>query len=421
MSKGGDEQFVLTGIPFPVTDKAETKKKKVASNLLSPHLEYKKTDLVSLMRYDFTLAEIKAVTVLMIIAAEQLKEDPERRKFTAMVKDVSVGTRLKYRSDKLRELIYGLQHKPVILNVIEKHGGPRVAMGSLVSWAEFEEGRNASFDFFFPDRLRDQLRDPDYFTLIKMIAMQSITSKHTYAIYEFCKSYYKLGQTKSLTVDELVFFLGMDEGSYKNFADLEKRVLLVAKQEMANSENIEIEIDYVAEKRNRKVHSIYFKVTEKKAKLALIEQNTVVSRLLVIIPEYNQTEKTRDMLRTWSSRKGEEYCIGNIEYAFTTCKKERSFSIYLQKALVDNWGVENLEKRKSMREMASLSGKPLNSSNYFNPELDLEYQEKFQALEDKKQKAIRFELERRIMSGSIKKFLPKLMQVRLAMQFLEAE
>ena len=417
-----ESQLSLIGIDFPPPKKpVVVRKPGLPKHFLSPQYEFKKTALVSLMRYDFSLAEVKTVTVLMMIAAEQIKEEPDKRNFTATLKEISSTTKLKYRQDKMKEMIYGLQHKPVILNVIEKHGIPKIGMGSLISWAEFEEGKEASFDFSIPDRIRDQLHDPDYFTLIRMIAMQDITSKYTYALYEFCKSYYKLGQTKKLSILELRHFLGLDEGVYENFADLEKRVLLVAKQEMANSEKIEIEIDYVTEKVYRKASSIYFIVTEKSEKKTRIEQNTVLARLMSLIPDYNKTEKTREIVRSWSIKKGEEYCIGNIEYSYATCKKERSFSIYLSKALTENWGADTLEKRKLMVESATQSGQPIRSSSYLNPTKDQEYVEKFESYDEKKQKSIRHEMDKRILAGHIKKFLPKNMQLRLAMEYLESE
>src|ERR1035438_5099427 len=84
--------------------------------------EYKKTHLVSLMRHDYTLAEIKSMTTLMFLASRQLIKDKERRVFSAHISDISRISGVKYTHEALKDIIRELQKKPVTLDFIGKHG-----------------------------------------------------------------------------------------------------------------------------------------------------------------------------------------------------------------------------------------------------------------------------------------------------------
>src|ERR1039457_90035 len=378
--------------------------------------EYKKTHLVSLMKYEYNLAEIKCCTALMFLASLQLAKDENLRNFTAHIRDITRYSGIQYSHDKLKEIILGLQRKPLVLNFLGKHG-PREEFGPIVSWIGIEEN-NPVIDFQFPDRIQSELHRPDYYTLIRMMSHRVIASKYTYCIYEFCKSYVGVGTTPAKTVEEFREFLGLKD-EYALFSELERNVIKPSAAEINNSLSpIEIHVTPVKERdvnNGKKMGTIKFLV---RSKLDVTKDDDSffepLERLMTIIPDRSRTTRNREMIKLFLASKGEEYCIAAIQFAFTTCKNiNSSFTPYLSKTLDNDYGHEVRRNREMEKELRAIKGGHPPISD-MDPVADRIYNAAYDSITEDKKKNIHYELKKRIEGGRIKEKAPMAMKIRQA-------
>ena len=390
--------------------------------IITPDTEYRKSHLVSLMQYSLSLAEAKAVTGLMFIASKEYEKDPNRIVFTSNIKEVAKVTGVTYHHDALRNLLDGLRGKAVTLNYVGKHGEDRQRSMVIIAETDVAKRDGLDFSYQFPETIRQQLLEPDYYTLIRMMTIPELSSKYSYAIYEYCKSYIGVGLTEVRSIEGWRGFLCLGD-EYPVFAELERNVFKKAKDEINGNPNIEIEIDYEKKREGKKIGALQFTVKMKSRQKpdepsdAGARAATLAS-LLGLLPEKAQTDKNRDVLGRYLDRTTIHYCVSNIQYTFETCKQDRAFSSYLSKALQDDWGHELRKRRETDEHYRSLKGGHSRVTD-MDPAADRTYSEAYDMAAESRKKEILYELDRRVLSGSIRKTLPQATKIRQAMQYLE--
>jgi len=390
---------------------------------IAPDTDYRKSHLVSLMQYSLSLAEAKCVTVLMFLASKQYEKDPGQIVFTTDMKSVSRLTGVTYRNDVFRALLAGLGGKAVILNYIGKHGEFREKSMNIIAETDISTEEGSVFHYQFPETIRKQLMDPDYFTLIRMISIPELSSKYSFAIYEYCKSYIGIGVTEVRTIEGWRGFLCLGN-DYPLFTELERNVFKKAENEINNSKNIEIRISYRKIKDGKKIGAIQFSVamksrSEVKGKHKVADTSVItVASLLGLLPEKLRTDKNSETLATYLADRGDAFCVGTIQYAYENCSQEKALSSYLAKALQGNWGHEVCKRRETDELYRGMKGGRPKISD-LDPLADQIYSEAFEVASTVKQKEIQMELERLVLAGSIRKTLPHETKARQAMQKME--
>ncbi|TSK07843.1 MAG: replication initiation protein [Geobacter sp.] len=389
---------------------------------ITPETEYRKSHLVSLMQYSLSLAEAKAVTGLMYLASLQYEADPNRIVFSSNLKEVSKVTGVTYHYDSLRAVLAGLRGKEVTLNYIakhEKHSRER----SMNIIAETDIGKHDGMDFTyqFPETIRQQLLEPDYFTLIRLMTVLELSSKYSFAIYEYCKSYIGVGVTEVRTIEGWRGFLCLGN-EYPVFAELERNVFKKAKDEINGNPNIEIEVDYRKIREGKRIGALQFTVKLKARQLPSggtnsDEQGKIVDSLLGLLPEKVQTDKNRDLLARYLEHTTTHYCVANIQYTYEQCKQDKAFSSYLAKALQDDWGHELRKRRETDEQYRSLKGGHPRIGD-LDPVADQVYGQAFAMATETRRQEIRQEMDRKVLTGTIRKNLPLATKTRQAMQHL---
>ena len=391
--------------------------------MVSPDTEYRKSHLVSLMQYSLSLAEAKCVTVLMYLASLQYEKDRSQIVFTSTLKEVSKLTGVTYHCDVFRGLLAGLRGKEVVLNYIGKHGELREKSMNIIAETDVATEEGTTFSYQFPETIRKQLMEPDYYTLIRMMTIPEIGSKYTYAIYEYCKSYLGIGLTEARSIEGWRGFLCLGS-EYPVFAELERNVFKKAENEINSNKNIEIKVSYRKIKAGKKIGSIQFMVGLKAKEIGagggvhLVGQEITADALLKLLPEKTRTDKNRELLSGYLEQRGGAYCVGNIQYTYENCSQEKAFSSYLAKALQDDWGHEVCKRRATDEKYRSLKGGRPRITD-LDPIADQIYSEAFEMASSAKKDDIQRELDRRLLSGSIKKILPRETRIRQTMQYME--
>lgn len=390
--------------------------------LITSETEYRKSHLVSLMQYSLSLAEAKAVTGLMYLASRQYEKDPNRIIFSSNIKEVSKITGVTYHYETLRSVLAGLRGKQVTLNYISKQGQDRERTMSIIAETDIAKHEGMDFTYQFPETIRQQLLEPDYFTLIRLMTIPEIGSKYTYAIYEYCKSYVGIGITEVRTIEGWHGFLCLGN-EYPVFAELERNVFKRAKDEINSNPNIEIKVDYKKIRDGKKIGAIQFSVALKARERSACANGTNpqpedVTPVLALLPEKAQTDKNRDLLVRYLDKTTLSYCVANIQYTYENCKQEKAFSAYLAKALQDDWGHEIRKRREMDEQYRSLKGGHPRIAD-LDPVADKVYEQAFGMATKVRKQEIVSELERKVISGSIRRSLPMPTKIRQTMQHME--
>ncbi|WP_224962551.1 replication initiation protein [Geomonas subterranea] len=389
---------------------------------ITPETEYRKSHLVSLMQYSLSLAEAKAVTGLMYLASLQYEENPNRIVFSSNLKEVSKVTGVTYHYESLRAVLAGLRGKEVTLNYVGKHAEYRERSMNIIAETDIAKQDGMDFTYQFPETIRQQLLEPDYFTLIRLMTVLELSSKYSYAIYEYCKSYIGVGVTEIRTIEGWRGFLCLGN-EYPVFAELERNVFKKAKDEINGNPNIEIEIDYKKIRDGKKIGALQFMVKLKARQLSAgtpdgAEQGKIAESLLGLLPEKVQTDKNRELLARYLEHTTAHYCVANIQYTYEHCKQDKAFSSYLAKALQDDWGHELRKRRETDEQFRSMKGGHPRISD-LDPVADQVYGQAFDMATETRRQEIRLEMDRKVLSGTIRKNLPLATKIRQTMQYME--
>lgn len=391
--------------------------------VVAHNTEYRKSHLVSLMQHSLSLTEAKCVTVLMYLAAKQYEKDPSQIMFYGDMRSLSLHSGITYRTEALRQVLGGLMGKVVVLNYIGKHGELREKKMAIIAETDVASVEGNVFTYQFPETIRKALMEPDYYTLIRLIAIPEIASKYTYAIYEYCKSYVGIGKTEVRSIEGWREFLCVGN-DYPAFTELERNIFKRAEKEINTNNKIEIKVGYRKIKVGRTVTAIQFTVEMKTTPPVKVKnvktagQEITVESLMGLLPNKLRTDKNCKIMSDYLMEKGAAFCIANIQYTYENCLQERSFSTYLVKALMDNWGHEVCKRIETDKMYRSVKGGRPRISD-LDPIADRTYAETFEIASDTKKEEIQEELDRRLLSGSIRKILPIETKIRQAMQYQE--
>jgi len=166
------------------------------------------------------------------------------------------------------------------------------------------------------------------------------------------KQYEKIGK-REIEVDQIKWMLGL-ENEYMEFADMEKRILKVAKNEI--SEKTDIMIDYKKKKRGRNVFSIVFSIDTKEPEepkpMSDVEQKLKDSFLLTPKQIANILGKHKDMNILTS-------ILNDIETRYKS-GKIKAIASYTYRVLMDTQKVQKslfdieMEEQKVSKQQAKI-------------------------------------------------------------------
>lgn len=210
-----------------------------------------------------------------------------------------------------------------------------------------------------------------HFTSYELEKVADLNSKYSVRLYEILIAWRSTGKTPIIEVEDIRYRLGVLETEYKVLADLKKRVLDLAVNEI--NEKTDIQVSYEQHKQGRKIIGFSFELKTKKSANETAK-NKVQSEITAIEPSkdpeqpeinpifqkylaYISVSDQKNYLKQYSEEeikaileRADEYLNGLGQKG----KKPSKGAIY-KKAFLENWGKEKLfEKQEEERKKEAI-------------------------------------------------------------------
>ena len=222
---------------------------------------YKPNELISIIsELELNRTARHLFNYFLRFAQKKIKFDNyEEREFEINIQEVNELAKINQKNYKLISKALDSLVQPVTLMDNPK----RIIKLVPVTYVDLDIDKGV-YKFKLEDIVIDLLKSTDYFTKLDLKEFNPLKSKHSIVIFEYLKRYENFGQTPLITLEELRSITDTTD-KYPNFADFEKKVLGVAKNEI--NEHTAYSVDYLTIKkrtcRRPKVHAIQFSFTKK--------------------------------------------------------------------------------------------------------------------------------------------------------------
>lgn len=232
-----------------------------------------------------------------------------------------------------------LRTKSIEYNILSKDRKNTWINTPVIGGVKMQDGTGV-LEFEIPYFIRQQVLKPEIYAPLDVILVASFNSVYTIVLYEFLRDYLDSPKIPELTIDQFRELMGVDDGEYKLFKDLRKRVIDVAAAEMNEKTDLVCRYELTKENGN-KYTKIQWSVSRKKDAASddvplLEDHNHLPAVVLAALPEKHHTEAVFDALRPYCVEPFDEsFVVSNIRYALG--KAKRNFPFYLSKALTGDF------------------------------------------------------------------------------------
>ena len=177
----------------------------------------------------FTLVQRKLVNALLYNAYYDL---PETNTFS--IKTMDLCRLIGFNSRDLKNLkksLKGLLATVIEWNIIDADSKDqeRWVATTMLSSAEIYRGWCT---YSYSDLIRELLYQPEMYGNINIELMRKFRSNYGLALYENCIRFQNIKQTSWFSMQTFRYLMGVDDGKYKEFKDLKKRVISVGVKEV---------------------------------------------------------------------------------------------------------------------------------------------------------------------------------------------
>lgn len=246
-----------------------------------------------------------------------------------------------------------LRTKSIEYNILSKDRKNTWINTPVIGGVKMQDGTGV-LEFEIPYFIRQQVLKPEIYAPLDVILVASFNSVYTIVLYEFLRDYLDSPKIPELTIDQFRELMGVDDGEYKLFKDLRKRVIDVAAAEMNEKTDLVCRYELTKENGNRYT-KIQWSVSRKKDAAPddvplLEDHNHLPAAVLAALPEKHRTEAVFDALRPYCAEPFDEaFVISNIRYALG--KAKRNFPFYLSKALAGDFARAQRESETQERKI----------------------------------------------------------------------
>ena len=162
-------------------------------------------------------------------------------------------------TEHLKDLLTALATTPVEWNVLGKDNVEEWGVSALLAEAKI---RGGNVEFSYGPTLRERLHNPRLYVRISLSIQNRFASKHSLALYELCVDYLDVtrgrGETPWITLDRYRAMMGIEDGQYERFAQLNQRVVKASVKEVNKRSDVAVSVEY--QKDGRAVAALKFKV-----------------------------------------------------------------------------------------------------------------------------------------------------------------
>ena len=215
----------------------------------------------------YTLIERKAMNALIYLAKDTLKKDPTSIVFVCELWTIK---RLAWINSNdngtLKKALRSLKLSSFEYNVLNKDKSERGIFNFLseVKITSWGRGKKTIVTYQFPFSILEAIQHPNMFVKLNLYVMWTLSSKHSYVLYEIMTDYKNLG-TYVFSIQNFRLALWIMDSQYRIFTMLKKRVIETAIEEI----NLKTDIClwYSLIKNGKKTESIKFSITNRVPKI----------------------------------------------------------------------------------------------------------------------------------------------------------
>ena len=195
-----------------------------------------------------------------ILLANAYNELPSNKKyFEVNVRDLMnvLGLKKSENIVYIKEMVEALMNCVIKWNVLGKDKKNIWRAHTLISGVELKEGEGI-LKYSYDPMLRDLLYNPRIYAKISLSMQNKFNSKHALALYELSVDYFmvkkNVGETPTIELEEFRELMGILQGQYESFKDLNKFVIKPAIKEINKKSDLWAELKYI--KTGRKVTAL---------------------------------------------------------------------------------------------------------------------------------------------------------------------
>ena len=298
-------------------------------------------------KYNLTLTELKIIAKLSSMIQKE-DDDITCYKFSLQ----KLLEELNLSRENYTHLIDSLDRLLTRIIIIKRLDSNTFLKTTFLSSTEYFLD-DSTVELSFDKKLKSYfLQLKNNFTMYEFENVVALSSVYAIRIYELCKQYEKI-KVRIIEIKTLKEILEIED-KYKLYADLKKRVLEIAKREI--NEKTDINIDFEEIKTGRKVTSIKFNIEKKEKQVKQIETSETkekkyseeVESLFCMIKKIEQVETIKDLINKLLKKHNKDYIKSNILYSNKNAKT--NYNAYLQQAIENDYAKIDREKEIKKEE-----------------------------------------------------------------------
>lgn len=155
----------------------------------------------------------------------------------------------------VKDVLTSLKRTEVTWNLLGDDNVEEWGITSLVAEAAIRKG---VCYYSYGPLFRKKLYEPEIYARINLSIMSKFSGSYAFALYENTTRFRSIGSTGWKDLDFWRGVLGVGEGEYKQFKELNKKVIKTAVKEVNDTSDIMLEVEYKRQK--RKIVAIRFNV-----------------------------------------------------------------------------------------------------------------------------------------------------------------
>ncbi len=302
-----------------------------------------------------SLLERKIANALLYLAYENLLTQNEHE---IHIPSLCVLIGYNSKDDKtIKKALISLISTVLEWNLVDKdkQGGEGVWMASAMLSDAKIDGPICTYSY--SNRMRELCYYPEFYGRLNMQVLATFKSTYGLALYENCMRYQNIPQTPWFDMPTYRKLMGISQGKYAVFRDLNRRVIKPAIREVNDHSPIHVDAEF--KKAGRAVTAIRFQISRRSDKEVLqqIEKSEIERTLIERLQE--DYGLSVPQLKTILEKYDEAYLVEKmalIESSFSYQEgKIKHLAKYLEKALAENYQApkssqENLDKLRVKRE-----------------------------------------------------------------------
>jgi hypothetical protein len=240
-----------------------------------------------------------------------------------------------------------LKNETLSYNFLSKDGGAvQYGAGFISEWKVFA----TRLEFKFPSVIEDVVRGLDepkaIFQLLNWEIFNHFSGKYEAIIYKLCRDYRGVKKTPYFDLAKFRDYMGLSDGEYKEFRDLNKFVISNPVKTINQSEASDIRVEVEFERQGRKVIGLRFMI-EQKAQSVIPFPETDLSDTFRFAKVNIEPAMQRKYLELRSEDEI-EICIERAnEYGEQQAKKgkEPNYGALYRTAITEGWHTQKIEQK----------------------------------------------------------------------------